>query len=71
MSIYPPPDMKMEWPEVKGMEVEAARELILKECPDVRIQVLGEFQPATMDYRLDRVRIIKSNTEHVICARRG
>lgn len=52
MHRFPTPDMKMEyvsicliycrWPETVGLDVDAARDIVLKECPDVHIQVLGE-----------------------------
>ncbi|KNB45612.1 protease inhibitor-like protein [Blastocystis sp. subtype 4] len=64
-------DMKMNWPECVGKKAEEAHEMVSKECPDVRIQVLTEHSPATMDYRLDRVRIITDSNGTVLAARRG
>ncbi|CBK22326.2 uncharacterized protein [Blastocystis hominis] len=71
MFVNPPDDMKMHWPELQGKDVEEARKVIQEECPDVHIQVLGATSPATMDYRLDRVRIIKDENNKVMMANRG
>ena len=35
---------KRSWPECVGKKAEEAREMVSKECPDVRIQVLTEVK---------------------------
>ena len=65
------PDMKMNWPELVGKDVEEARATILREFPDVTIQLLGKNSVATMDFRIDRVRIVHDRSNKVICAARG
>ena len=64
-------NMKMTWPECVGKTVEEARAMVMKEFPDVHIQVLGPNQPATMDYCIDRVRIVTNHKGTVFAVRRG
>merc|ERR1712012_516879 len=49
---------EQSWPDLVGKTPEEAEAQIKKDRPDVKIQILGHMDPATMDYRLDRVRII-------------
>ncbi|XP_077984318.1 uncharacterized protein LOC144438962 [Glandiceps talaboti] len=46
-----------EWPELVGKTKEEAKELILKECPDVQVDYLPEGSMVTMDFNEKRVRI--------------
>ena len=48
---------KEEWPELVGKTGEEAKEAILKERPELNVQVVPELGPCTMDYRTDRVRV--------------
>ncbi|KAF7073366.1 hypothetical protein CFC21_078366 [Triticum aestivum] len=50
-------DEKTSWPEVVGLSVEKAKEIILKDKPDADIVVLPVGSPVTKDYRSERVRI--------------
>ena len=45
------------WPEVVGLPIKEAREIILKDKPDADIVVLPVGAPTTKDLRQDRVRI--------------
>jgi len=49
---------KEQWPELVGKTSAEAEEAVKHDRPDVTIEVLKETSPATMDYRVDRVRII-------------
>ncbi|KAF7059685.1 hypothetical protein CFC21_066554 [Triticum aestivum] len=60
-------DEKTSWPEVVGLSVEKAKEIILKDKPDADIVVLPVGSPVTKDYRSQRVRIfvdIVAETPH-------
>lgn len=48
---------KEEWPELVGKTGDEAKEAILKERPELNVQVVPELSPCTMDYRTDRVRV--------------
>ena len=48
---------KEEWPELVGKSGEEAKEAILKERPELTVEVLGENSPCTKDYRIERVRV--------------
>ncbi|KAF7066388.1 hypothetical protein CFC21_072381 [Triticum aestivum] len=48
---------KTSWPEVVGLSVEKAKEIILTDKPDADIVVLPVGSPVTKDYRSERVRI--------------
>jgi hypothetical protein len=48
---------KTSWPEVVGMSIKEAREIILKDMPNANIQVLPVGSLVTQDFRPDRVRI--------------
>ncbi|KAL5202828.1 hypothetical protein ABZP36_013780 [Zizania latifolia] len=50
-------EAKTSWPEVVGMPVDKAREVILKDKPDADIVVLPVGTPVTKDFRPNRVRI--------------
>jgi hypothetical protein len=50
-------EAKRTWPEVVGLPIKEAREIILKDKPDADIVVLPAGSPVTLDYRTDRVRI--------------
>ncbi|WVZ95861.1 hypothetical protein U9M48_041572 [Paspalum notatum var. saurae] len=45
------------WPELVGLSVEEAKEVILQEKPDADIVVLPAGSPTTRDFRPNRVRI--------------
>jgi len=61
---------KFSWPELVGESKENARAAIHRQRPNLRIQILRENQPATMDYRLDRVRIFINGAGRVVMAPR-
>ncbi|WVZ95807.1 LOW QUALITY PROTEIN: hypothetical protein U9M48_041523 [Paspalum notatum var. saurae] len=48
---------KTSWPEVVGMSVEKAKEVILRDKPNADIVVLPAGELVTQDYGFDRVRI--------------
>ncbi|TVU01364.1 hypothetical protein EJB05_53174, partial [Eragrostis curvula] len=48
---------KRSWPEVVGMTIDEAKEVILKDMPDAEIEVLVVGTPVTRDFRPNRVRI--------------
>ncbi|EES18873.1 hypothetical protein BDA96_09G009800 [Sorghum bicolor] len=50
-------EKKTSWPEVLGMSIKEATEIILKDMPNAYIQVLPVGSPVTLDIRPDRVRI--------------
>jgi hypothetical protein len=50
-------EKKTSWPEVGGMSIKEATEIILKDMPNAYIQVLPVGSPVTLDIRPDRVRI--------------
>jgi len=50
-------EKKTSWPEVVGMSIKEATEIILKGMPNAYIQVLPIGSPVTLDIRSDRVRI--------------
>jgi hypothetical protein len=50
-------EKKTSWPEVVGMSIKEATEIILKDMPNAYIQVLPVGSPVTLDIRPDRVRI--------------
>lgn len=49
---------KRSWPEVVGMSVKEAKEVILKDKPDAIIQVLTPGEGMTKDFQPNRVRIL-------------
>ncbi|KAK3121032.1 hypothetical protein QOZ80_8BG0645010 [Eleusine coracana subsp. coracana] len=49
---------KSSWPEVVGMSVKEAKEVILKEMPDAKIEVLTPGEGMTKDFQPNRVRIL-------------
>ncbi|XP_037432851.1 subtilisin-chymotrypsin inhibitor CI-1A-like [Triticum dicoccoides] len=49
--------VKTSWPEVVGMSVEKAKEIILRDKPDAEIEVLPVDAWVTQDLRPDRVQI--------------
>ena len=48
---------KTSWPEVVGMSIKEATEIILKDMPNAHIEILPVGSIVTQDFRLDRVRI--------------
>ncbi|GJM94328.1 hypothetical protein PR202_ga10966 [Eleusine coracana subsp. coracana] len=50
-------EKKTSWPEVVGLPVKEAKEIIQKDRPDVHVVVVPVGSPVTMDLRTDRVRI--------------
>jgi len=48
---------KSRWPEVVGKTYDEAKEIILREAPDVTVQRVPEGSFVTMDYVPGRVRI--------------
>jgi hypothetical protein len=50
-------EAKRTWPEVVGLPIKEAREIILKDKPDADIVVLPVGTPTTKDLRPNRVRI--------------
>jgi hypothetical protein len=48
---------KGEWPELVGKTGEEAKAQVLKDRPDVTVQIQNELSPCTMDFRQDRVRV--------------
>ncbi|KAE8819410.1 Subtilisin-chymotrypsin inhibitor-2A [Hordeum vulgare] len=52
-------EKKTSWPEVVGKSIEEAKEIILKDMPDADIFVLPAGSPVTLDFRSNRVRIIR------------
>ena len=57
---------KEQWPELVGKTGEEAKAAILKERPELRVQILDEGSMVTMDYCTDRVRIfVNPSTKRV------
>ncbi|KAM0920027.1 hypothetical protein ACQ4PT_007784 [Festuca glaucescens] len=54
---------KTSWPEVAGLTIKEAREIILKDMPDADIVVLPEGSPVTKDFRTNHVRIFVGTVE--------
>ncbi|XP_077865685.1 uncharacterized protein LOC144352619 [Saccoglossus kowalevskii] len=46
-----------QWPDLVGKTLEEAKAKILKDCPDVQIQVLPHDAVAIMTFEENRVRI--------------
>ena len=49
---------KNSWPEVVGKSAEEAKALIEATRPGLKVDILEAGSMMTMDYRLDRVRVI-------------
>lgn len=57
---------KTAWPELVGKAVEEAKAIIERETEGmVKVQIIPQNSPATMDYRLDRVRIQEDDDHNV------
>ena len=48
---------KTSWPEVVGMSINEATQIILKDTPNTHIEILPVGSIVTQDFRLYRVRI--------------
>lgn len=48
---------KQQWPEAVGLPAEQARAIVLQDDPSINVQILGENDPTTRDFRTNRVRI--------------
>jgi hypothetical protein len=57
---------KTEWPELVGKTGEEAKEAVLKDRPDLKVEIKNELSPCTMDFREDRVRIFVNNDGKVV-----
>jgi hypothetical protein len=56
---------KTSWPELVGVDGNEAVETIKKENPSLKVGIVKMNQPMTMDYRLDRVRVVVDNSNKV------
>ncbi|MCF8881050.1 serine protease inhibitor [Hyphobacterium sp. SN044] len=57
---------KQEWPELVGKTGEEAKEQVLKDRPDAYVEIKGERDPCTLDFRPNRVRIFVDNDSKVV-----
>jgi hypothetical protein len=48
---------KVEWPEVRGLEVGAAKATILNDDSSAHVVIIPSGYPTTRDYRRNRVRV--------------
>ena len=63
---------KHEWPEAVGLDVEAAKVIILNNDPNASVEFVPEGSMVTMDFREDRVRIYHDGANKVVgVPRRG
>ena len=59
--------VKTEWPELVGIDGEAAKSKITEERPDLnKVQVVPSDAMMTMDYREDRVRVLVDKGNKVV-----
>lgn len=56
---------KGQWPEAVGLPAEQAKAIVLQDDPTINVQILGENDVTTRDFRVDRVRIF-TNGEGVV-----
>jgi len=52
---------KEQWPELVGKTSAEAEEAVKHDRPDVKVEILKDNSPTTMDYRVDRVRIFTND----------
>jgi len=57
---------KEQWPELVGKTGAEAETAVKADRPDIRVEVMNENSPCTMDYRVDRVRIFVNAENHVV-----
>ncbi|MCF8883993.1 serine protease inhibitor [Erythrobacter sp. SN021] len=60
--------LKEKWPELVGKTGEEAREQILKDRPDLRVEIKGELSACSADLRYDRVWIFVNKDNKVVHA---
>ncbi|WP_368735743.1 serine protease inhibitor [Erythrobacter sp. SN021] len=61
---------KQEWPELVGKTGGEAETQVLKDRPDVHVEIIPENSPTTLDLRYDRVRIFVDKDNKVVRAPR-
>jgi len=57
---------KEQWPELVGKTGEEAKAAVLKDRPELKVEIMPELGPCTMDFRQDRVRIFVNKDGKVV-----
>ncbi len=63
-----PSTVRGSWPELVGQTGEEAKAALLLENSGLNVVLVGPMQPVTMDYRLDRVRVVVDPISNLVMA---
>ncbi|KAL6052523.1 Subtilisin inhibitor-like [Balamuthia mandrillaris] len=63
-----PSETKRSWPEVKGLDFEEAKSLILQSDASLNVQQVPDGSAVTMDRRPNRVRVFVDDQGKVVRA---